>query len=373
MKVASLFSGCGGLDLGFKKAGFDIVWANDIDVDSCKTYQNHIGDHVVVGDIKELINSIPSVDLIIGGPPCQSFSLVGKRLEDDERSSLVISFFQAVGKIMPKAFLMENVPGLSSSKFNNEKIPDYLARKFKLLGYKTFLTKVKAIDYCVPQKRERVILIGFKKGVLSKEFKLISPEKFKNIIFENEKTILPISVFEALNDLGDVNGSLKNDGACPTTYKNLPHSPYSKLMREGNENDLLTLHVLPTMSQKDRDFVKFIPPGGNYMNIPDEIATQRIMKFKQTGGRTTTYARLHPEKPSYTVNTYFNRPNVGSNYHYEFSRLISPREGLRLQSFPDYFTPHFSTQRSLFMQIGNAVPPLMAHALAESIKEAINA
>ena len=372
MKVAGLFAGCGGLDLGFKEAGFDVVWANDIDEDSCKTYEQHIGGHIISGDIKKLINNIPKVDMIIGGPPCQSFSLVGKRLEDDERSSLVISYCQAIKTILPKVFLMENVYGLTSSKFNGENIPDYLEKEFKEIGYETFLIKVKAVDYFVPQKRERVVLIGFKRGMLKKQFKLTAPEKFFTLIFGKGDFTPSICAFDALDDLGDVDGTLTADGICPAPYKKEAHSSYAKLMRY-QQLDFTTLHVVPTMSEKDKKFVKFIPPGGNYMDIPDEISTPRMMKFKKTGGRTTTYARLHFEKPSYTVNTYFNRPNVGSNYHYSFERLISPREGLRLQSFPDNFTPHFSTQRSLFMQIGNAVPPLLARALAESIKEALSA
>ena len=372
MKIAGLFVGCGGLDLGFKEAGFDIVWANDINEDSCETYQKHISGHVVAGDIKKLINDIPQTDIIIGGPPCQSFSLVGKRLEDDERSSLVISYYDAIKNIMPKVFLMENVPGLTSSKFNGQKIPDYLAEEFKEIGYETFLIKVKAVEYFVPQKRERIVLIGFRHGVLKNEFKLISPEVFYSLIFKNKEAVKSISAFDALDDLGDVNGNLTADGLCPTAYKKDIHSNYAKFMRS-RQPDFLTLHVVPTMSERDKKFVQFIPPGGNYMDIPDAISTPRIIKFKQTGGRTTTYARLHAEKPSYTVNTYFNRPNVGSNYHYCYERLISPREALRLQSFPDHFTPYFSTQRSLFMQIGNAVPPLLARALAESIKEAIDA
>jgi len=118
--------------------------------------------------------------------------------------------------------------------------------------------------------------------------------------------------------------------------------------------------------------VKHIPPGGNYTNIPDEISTTRIMSFKKTGGRTTTYGRLHPEKPAYTINTYFNRPNVGANYHYEDERLITVREALRLQSFPDHFTPYYSNQRSLHMQVGNAVPPLLARAIAESLHKILS-
>ena len=243
MKVAGLFSGCGGLDLGFKQAGFDIVWANDIDEDSCKTYQNYIGDHVVTGDIKELINSIPTVDIIIGGPPCQSFSLVGKRLEDDERGSLVFSFFNAIKKIKPAIFLMENVPGLASSKYNNERIPSYLARKIKSIGYDTYLSTVRATDYFVPQMRERVILIGFRNGMLKQNFTLISSEEFRKIVFGYEANELPINAFDALDDLGDVNGTLVSEGSRPAKYTKCPHSPYSKLMRSNNANSVTCVQL----------------------------------------------------------------------------------------------------------------------------------
>ena len=177
----------------------------------------------------------------------------------------------------------------------------------------------------------------------------------------------PVTAFEALDDLPEASDK---GSQAPTRYTEGPHSEYSKLMRR-NSADFVTLHNMPTMSALDLELVKHIPPGGNYVDIPDEIATARIMKIKASGGRTTTYGRLHPGKPSYTINTYFNRPNVGANYHYKFPRLITVREALRLQSFPDSFTPVFSNQRSLHMQIGNAVPPLLARSIAESLKRTL--
>lgn len=107
-----------------------------------------------------------------------------------------------------------------------------------------------------------------------------------------------------------------------------------------------------------------VKPGGNYMDVPDAIATKRIMNFKKTGGRTTTYGRLHSDKASYTLNTYFSRPNVGCNIHFSEDRLITIREGLRLQSFPDDFVVYSSSKSGAYKQVGNAVPPLLAKALA---------
>ena len=149
-------------------------------------------------------------------------------------------------------------------------------------------------------------------------------------------------------------------------YKSSPNSAFVEIMRIGSDN-FVSLQTMPTMSALDKEFVKHIPQGGNYLNIPDEISTPRIMKFKMTGGRTTTYGRLSEELPAYTINTYFNRPNVGANYHYSEDRLITVREAMRLQSFPDLFTPIYKSLRELHIQIGNAVPPLLGEALAYTL------
>lgn len=363
MKVVSLFSGAGGLDLGLKWAGLNIIFANDIEKDACSTYKKHIGNHVKSGDINKYIDELPNADIVVGGPPCQSFSLVGKRLDNDPRGELVFSYFKAVKKVNPTFFLMENVPGLMTSKINDEKLVEYLSKEYKKIGYETKIIKLDASDYFVPQRRKRVFMIGMKKEI---KFDLENAKKKIAKILklnENEK----VNVFDALNDLPEIM-NLKNKDTLLKYNDSLKLSPYSKFMRK-NSADIITFHKIPTMSEKDKSFVKFIPPGGNYTNIPDEISTQRIMNFKKTGGRTTTYGRLHPNFPSYTINTYFNRPNVGANYHYKEERLITVREAMRLQSFPDNFEPIYSNQRSLHMQIGNAVPPLLGWVLGEAIKE----
>jgi DNA (cytosine-5)-methyltransferase 1 len=125
------------------------------------------------------------------------------------------------------------------------------------------------------------------------------------------------------------------------------------------------------MSDRDRQFVSHIPPGGNYRDIPNHIATPRILRFKETGGRTTTYGRLHPDEPAYTINTYFRRPNVGCHFHYEYERLITAREAMRFQSLPDAFDVHATRQDERNALIGNAVPALLAQAVAESVRAAL--
>jgi DNA (cytosine-5)-methyltransferase 1 len=128
---------------------------------------------------------------------------------------------------------------------------------------------------------------------------------------------------------------------------------------------------MPYMSAKDLQIIEAVRPGGNYMDVPDDIATKRILHFKETGGRTTTYGRLDRDCPSYTLNSYFSRPNVGCNIHYQQDRLITVREGLRLQSFPDSFTVLSTSRRSEYIQVGNAVPPLLAASIAEEVLKTI--
>ena len=150
-----------------------------------------------------------------------------------------------------------------------------------------------------------------------------------------------------------------------TKYKHQPKNEYQTLMRKNA--DKTTLHIVPYSSPTDKQIISHVKPGGNYMDIPDSVSTNRIMYFKSTGGRTTTYGRLDPEMPNYTINTHFNRPNIGCNIHYEEDRMITIREGLRFQSFPDDFQLISKTQRNYYVQVGNAVPPLLSKAWAEHL------
>lgn len=362
VSTAGLFVGCGGLDLGFKMAGYGLQWANEYDADAASSYQQLVGHPVVVGDIWNHIHDVPKVDVLIGGPPCQAFSLVGKRLQDDPRATLVFAFQQVVERVRPKVFVLENVPGLMASRVDGVRLPQHLAGQFEAMGYQVSILTLMATDFFVPQKRKRVIMVGHR--MAKKTFGLVAAESLARSL--QEPGLRPdTTVAQALDDLPDAapKGSLE-----PIAYRHSPGSAYARLMRR-RQNGLVSHQSMPTMSALDREFVRHIPPGGNYTSIPDSISTKRILSFKATGGRTTTYGRLHPDRPAYTINTYFNRPNVGANYHHRHERLITVREALRLQSFPDHFSPVHRNQRSLHAQIGNAVPPLMAYALAQSVNQ----
>lgn len=356
IKVVSLFSGCGGLDLGFKQAGYDIIWANDVLKDACETYKHNIGNHIVCADINSVnVNEIPKADIVIGGPPCQSFSLVGKRDPNDERSNLVWSYLKVLKHVNPKVFLLENVSGILSAKNpDGTKVIENLIRAFKKLGYVTSICKLNSADYGVPQRRQRVFIVGNNLG------KNIDKPSASH---SADGLALPpwVSVHDALSDLSDAS----EKGICK--YIKSPSTAYQELMRL-NSNGHCSLHITPYASKKDMELINCIPPGGNYSDVPDDIATTRILNFKKTGGRTTTYGRLSKDQPSYTLNTHFNRLNVGCNIHYKHKRLISLREALRIQSFPDNFEVISSNKRNYYVQIGNAVPPLLGEAWADYLK-----
>jgi DNA (cytosine-5)-methyltransferase 1 len=358
-KVIGLFAGCGGLDFGFKQSGYNLIWANDILKDACETYKMNIGNHIVNGDITKIdFNSIPVADIIVGGPPCQGFSGIGKRDPDDIRSNLVFTYLNVISKIRPKIFLFENVTGIKSSKAKDgTNIFDNLKRAFKDLDYNVNVFTLNAADYGVPQKRKRVFVVGNNLGL-----EITSPPQTH---FENSTDGKKwVTSSDAIGDLAQP--TLKGD----VGYNDKPKSDFQKLMRLNSTKT--TTHFIPYASSTDKQIIKYVKPGGNYMDVPDEFSTKRIMYFKSTGGRTTTYGRLDPNKPNYTLNTHFNRPNIGCNIHYSEDRMITVREGLRFQSFPDNFDVYSSTKRNYYVQVGNAVPPLLSKAWADHLLNILN-
>ena len=356
--VASLFSGIGGLDLGFEWAGADVTWASDISPIAAASYPLNFARQLVVADALEMdIAAIPKTDLIIGGPPCQSFSLVGLRHQSDERGRLVFRFLEVIKAKMPLGFLMENVPGIAATRLNGQRLTEYLAEAFSALGYHVTVMKLNAANFMVPQLRQRIFIVG---SLVSK-VPVPEPSEFMAVAYGLDAAKRDVGAGAALLDLGTTVG--KGERAL---YRYKSASTFAKMMR-GACNDV-SLHETPRMSATDRLLLRFIPPGGNFQDVPDEHATQRILNFKRTGGRTTTYGRLHPARPSFTVNTYFRRPNVGSNFHPVKDRLITVREAMRLQSIPDRFEiASGGPQDARNALVGNAVPPLLAQAVAREL------
>jgi len=360
--VVSLFSGCGGLDIGFAWAGYNIIWANDTSPEAVKTYKENLGDHILLGDIKELgLDQVPDCEIIIGGPPCQAFSLVGKRDPKDPRGNLLWNFYEVVKAKKPVIFLMENVTGLKAAKDSEgvSVLPELL-RLFNDLGYSVSCFILNAADYGVPQRRRRLFIVGNRDG---QQIPIPEPTHTHDLSRQPliGKRKLWITCRDALDDL-----STPHTDSDIGYYRNSPDCAYQKIMRVGN-GDIVRNHQMPYMSETDMKIIRVVPVGGNYMDVPDDIATQRIKNFKKTGGRTTTYGRMNPSEPAYTINTHFSRPNVGCNIHYKEDRLITIREGMRIQSFPDRFEVYSTSKRSAYEQVGNAVPPVLAQALASHL------
>lgn len=357
----SLFSGGGGLDLGFKRAGFNLVYAIDIDKAAVDSYKKNIDENIVLNDLFAIdITKLPKANVVIGGPPCQSFSLVGKRDVHDNRSDLVWRYLEIIDYVHPEYFVFENVIGLKSAKTpKGSKVIDDLSEAFEKIGYTINIETLNAADYGVPQRRKRVIIVGSKYG---KKFLFPETTHNENGVDGKQKWV---SAEEAIGDLGPASQLGE------TYYSKQVQNEYQKLMRQ-EDDKTLSQHYYPQMSDLDKQIISFVKPGGNYMDVPDFVPSNRIKKFKETGGRTTCYGRLLPSMPAYTINTHFNRPNVGCNIHYKEDRLITVREALRFQSFPDNYSVVSRTKRGLHTVVGNAVPPLLAYAIAKQLRNYIS-
>lgn len=359
LNVVSLFSGGGGLDLGFKNAGYNILWAIDNNKNAVATYRTNIGNHIMCADITKINpDDIPTADIVIGGPPCQSFSLAGNRNVEDARGQLVWKYIDIIKHVKPKTFVFENVTGLLSAKNSNgEKIFELLKKTFVDIGYNIESKVVNAVDYGIPQKRKRVIIVGLQGNA-----------KFEFPAATHNETGIGLKKYVSVEEaLGDLPSAIEDENGT-VLYQCEAQNDYQKRMRTDKG---VTEHFMPQMSELDKYIVSHVKPGGNYMDIPSDVKSERIKRLQRDGGHTTCYGRMHPEQPSYTINTYFNRPNVGCNIHYSQDRLITVREALRLQSFPDSYQIFSTSKQGRNLIVGNAVPPLLAEIIAKKLKQVL--
>lgn len=334
--VLDLFCGCGGLSLGFEKAGFNISLGIDIWKEALKTFErNHKNSKILCGNLSEIDPNYigneyltDGVDIIIGGPPCQGFSISGKRDVNDPRNKLYQSFVSYVEHFKPRAFVMENVPNLVA--MNEGRVKDAIIKEFEDIGYKVAYKILLASDFGVPQNRKRVFFVGLRDSDKHFEFPLGK--------YNSKK----VTSAEAISDLPEEE---LVDG---TTYTVPPSSKYQKIIR--NKSKAIYNHQVTKHTEKTKETIALVPDGGNYKSLPIELQATRKVNIAWT--------RLNSQKPSFTIDTGHRH-----HFHYKFNRIPTVREAARIQSFPDTFVFH-GTKTAQEKQVGNAVPPMLAEFLA---------
>ena len=352
MKVLDVYSGCGGFSYGLEMAGFETVCGIDNDAASLQTFKhNHPKAKALSFDLFEtkissIVDQIDSnIDLIVGGPPCQGFSLSGPRKSSDPRNNLVDAFADIVEAVNPKAFIIENVPGLLS--LYNGKAKNNIISTFRRLGFQVTYKILLAADYGVPQLRKRVFFVGTQN---STEFEFPPPTHFpQNTLFENKH----VTTGEALSDLPSLE---YGEWSEQMEYAQPPQNCYQDWARKKSSN--VYNHIGTNHSEKVVNTIKLVPEGGNFKDLPERLRGSRNFNVAWT--------RYDGRKPAYTIDTGHRH-----HFHYSENRVLTVRENARLQSFPDDFI-FFGNKSNQNRQVGNAVPPLLAFSIGNQIKKFID-
>lgn len=348
LKVLDLFCGAGGLSLGFQLAGYEIVGGIDFYDDAIKTHEkNFKNSKSMCVDIKtiddDLIKNMfeGKVDVIIGGPPCQGFSAGNRqqKLENDPRNKLFFEFIRFVKVLKPKAIVIENVRQIltKNNGFAKNKIIEILTNE----GYNVDVRVLCSSDYGVPQNRNRAIFIGIRKEIGKVNYDNIKKSKNK------------VTVEEAIGELYDLESSNSRTLNIP------PKTKFQKYVRA--KDNIILNHDIKYPNKKVQERIKHVPEGGNWQDVPEEL-----WDTKRDNRHSSAYKRLKSDEPSITIDT-----GHMNYFHPKFNRIPTVRESARLQSFPDAFE-FCGTKTSQLKQVGNAVPPLMAKAVAKLIKEDLN-
>ena len=350
--VVDLFSGVGGLSYGFSNLeAFNILAANEIEKDISIAYSlNHPNVEMLNCNITQLteekfqeILKGQRVDLIVGGPPCQSYSTLGKR-RMDERANLFMEYKRVLNILKPRAFVFENVSGILS--MDKGKLFEKVKSEFESLGYTLKSKLLDAVDYGVPQHRERVILVGFK-GDNNFEYPLPT---------HGEGLKSYITLEQAIGDLPSIKSGQTNN-----SFNNSISNEFLDFVRKPDET--MTEHSAPKNGEHLIKIMEALKDGQSKDDLPENI--------RPKSGYGNTYAKLWWKKPSTTITRNFACPSSSRCIHPRDSRAMSIREGARLQSFPDDYK-FYGSDGMKRLEIGNAVPPLLSKAIAEQILIALD-
>ena len=397
LKVLSLFAGAGGMDLGFKNAGYEIIWANDFDPDSVKTYRRNLGDHIVLGDIEKIrTNHMPNnPDVVIGGFPCQGFSIANlSRRVDDSRNKLYKQMLRVIRAKKPKYFVAENVSGILT--LGKGAVIEKIIKDFKSIGYKVDYKLLNAADYGVPQSRKRVIIIGNRldlENPYPKQTHQISTKQ-KNLFDMFEKQI---STKEAINFLAKVPLTNKTIYVNNRVIHN--HVGDTNVHDEfwGRKYPVNQFHICDYLkkwrkkagisTKKVDEHFGYAHTAGHWFrkdnnsgsipNPDDWRGLKKLLGFdNKYDKQVTTMVKKKIQFEQSLRITNWKTPSdtltaTSPEIHVNLKRRLSVRECAILQTFPDDFIFEGATYRSMHKQIGNAVPVLLAEKIAKEIKRMI--
>ena len=354
MDLIDVFAGCGGITEGFRRAGFNSVMAVEWDRSAAATYASNFGDHVECSDITKLPDdAFPSADVVVGGPPCQGFSNLGRRDPADPRNLLWQEYARVVRSVRPRVFVLENVPQfLKSDQFQ---LFVEWTRNGCLSEYELAAGILNAADYGVPQRRRRAIVIGAKRGQVT-----LPPSTHG----QNDQSMPWATVRDAFRGIPFETG--------PTTL------PGQKL-KSGIPGPFKVseLHLSRRPQKISLQRYDLVPPGGGRFDLPDYLLPD-CWRNKPTG-TVDVMGRMEWNRPSLTIRTEFFKPEKGRYLHPQWdaddptkrvNRSISHWEAARIQSFPDDFV-WCGSKIEIAKQIGNAVPPLLAEAVARHVAASI--
>lgn len=383
LKVIDLFAGAGGLSCGLEMAGFKSQFACEFVPVYASTYRhNHKDVPVFVQDVRELtgkdilkITGLKKgeLDLLAGGPPCQGFSINAPiRSLDDDRNQLVTDFIRIAGDLMPRFILIENVTGIVS--FGNGLVVEEIYKRIEKLGYRIHHAFLFAGYYGVPQIRFRTIFLASRESKLPNFPKPTHDAKARANFTGARKLLvepLPIesltlkpatTVEDAISDLPSVFPGKMSE---PIPYASDPLSEYQKVLRSGSL--MISNHHTGKLAKINLERMQHIPQGGSWRDIPFELLPAGLKRARRSD-HTKRYGRLDPQGQCSTILTKCD-PHWGCFFHPYEDRTISVREAARFQSFPDHFE-FLGPLTDQYAQVGNAVPPLLAKAIGESIIEA---
>lgn len=350
-KIMDLFAGVGGLSYGFSKLPeFEIVAANEIEKDIAVAYTlNHPGVTMMTCDINNLTEETlgealkgQQIDIIVGGPPCQSYSTLGKRQMDD-RANLFMQYKRVLNILKPKAFIFENVVGILS--MDRGKLFKQIQAEFEEIGYTLKHKVLNAVDFGVPQQRERVILVGFR-GDNNFEY----PEPT-----HGEGLKPHVTLRQSIGDL-----PVLKSGQSSNRYAYQPDNDFLHFVRATAKE--LTEHSAPKNGDHLIRIMEALKDGQCKDDLPEDI--------RPKSGYGNTYAKLWWDRPSTTITRNFSCPSSSRCIHPRDSRAMSIREGARLQSFPDDYK-FYGSDSMKRLEIGNAVPPLLSMAIAKQMLKAM--